>query len=467
MKSFLSLLLLGLVSLVQALSSTGNRLLVVLEESSDKSKYSSFFGDLESRGYSVTYDSPKSKSLSLFKHGNLAYDHLVLLPPKSKGFGPQLTPNILVDYVNNNGNVLLALTADQPIPAAVASLLLELDVTLPPERSALVVDHINYDTKSAADKHDVLLIPAPKNLKAGVKNYFGVDGILAVPRAVGQLLGNASPLLSPILRAPETAYSYNPKEEDALEDVFASGAQLSLVSAFQARNSARFTILGSAEMLQDTWFKAQVKAPRAPEITSTANKAFAEKLSAWTFQEIGVLKVGKVQHYLNEGKVKDSTNLSVSEFPEINPVMYRIKNDVHYSIELSEYDGDRLVPFVPSSEDSLQLEFSMLSPFHRVTLKPTSKTATSTIFSTTFTVPDQHGIFNFIVNYKRPFLSSVYEKRTVTVRHFAHDEWPRSFVISGAYPWIAGIGVTATGWLIFVAVWLYSKPDESKAKKTQ
>lgn len=47
MKSFLSLLLLGLISLVQALSSTGNRLLVVLEEASDKSKYSAFFGDLE------------------------------------------------------------------------------------------------------------------------------------------------------------------------------------------------------------------------------------------------------------------------------------------------------------------------------------------------------------------------------------------------------------------------------------
>jgi len=47
MKSFLSLLLLGLISLVQALSSTGSRLLVILEEASDKTKYSSFFGDLE------------------------------------------------------------------------------------------------------------------------------------------------------------------------------------------------------------------------------------------------------------------------------------------------------------------------------------------------------------------------------------------------------------------------------------
>jgi len=467
MKSLLSLLLLGLVGLVQALSSTGNRLLVVLEEASDKSKYSSFFGDLESRGYSVTYESPKSKSLSLFKHGNLAYDHLVLLPPKSKGFGPQLTPNTLVDYVNKNGNVLLALTAEQPIPAAVASLLLEFDVTLPPERSALVVDHINYDSKSAADKHDVLLIPAPKTIKSGVKNYFDVDGTLAVPRAVGQLLGNASPLLSPVLRAPETAYSYDPKGEESLEDVFASGSQLSLVSTFQARNSARFTVLGSAEMLQDAWFNAQVKAPRDSATTGTANKAFAERLSAWTFQEIGVLKVGKVQHYLNEGKVKESTNLTVSEFPEINPIMYRIKNDVHYSIELSEYNGDRWIPFLPASGDSVQLEFSMLSPFHRVTLNPVKPTTNSTIFEASFTVPDQHGVFNFIVNYKRPFLSNIYEKNTVTVRHFAHDEWPRSFVISGAYPWIAGIGVTATGWLIFVAVWLYSKPEESKAKKTQ
>lgn len=51
MKAFLSLLLLGLVSLVQALSSTGNRLLVVLEEAADKSKYSSFFGDLECKLY--------------------------------------------------------------------------------------------------------------------------------------------------------------------------------------------------------------------------------------------------------------------------------------------------------------------------------------------------------------------------------------------------------------------------------
>lgn len=109
----------------------------------------------------------------------------------------------------------------------------------------------------------------------------------------------------------------------------------------------------------------------------------------------------------------------------------------------------------------------MLSPFHRLTLEETSTTQSASIFTTSFKLPDQHGIFNFLVNYKRPFLTNVFEKRTVTVRHFAHDEWPRSFDISGAWPWVAGIGVTVSGWLVFVLLWLYSKPTEVSQKKTQ
>ena len=39
-------LLLGLLSLVSALSATGSKLLVILEEESEKSKYSQFWTDL-------------------------------------------------------------------------------------------------------------------------------------------------------------------------------------------------------------------------------------------------------------------------------------------------------------------------------------------------------------------------------------------------------------------------------------
>jgi oligosaccharyltransferase complex subunit beta len=416
------------------------------------------------RGFQLTYRSPKESSLSLFLHGEPAYSHLLILPTKAKGLGPALTPNLLAEFVNQGSNILLALSSEQAVPSAISSLLLELDISLSPDRNSIVVDHFNYDTKSASEKHDVLLLQSPKFAKKEVKNFFSVDGLIAIPHAVGQVLGNASPLLAPIVKAPATAYIYDTKEEsEGLEDPFATGSQISLVSAFQGRNSARFTVLGSAEALEDKWFDASVQLPGANKKSEkTNNKAFAQKLSAWTFKELGVLKVGTIQHYLNEGAQKGISSTSELATLDLNPSIYRIKNDAHYSIELSEWQMDHWAPFTPPAGDAVQLEFSMLSPFNRLNLKPTTQTSNSTIFTSEFQLPDQHGIFNFFVEYRRPFYSNVEEKRTVTVRHFAHDEWPRSFVISGAYPWISGIWVTVAGWIAFVALWLYSKPAQPK-----
>jgi oligosaccharyltransferase complex subunit beta len=242
------------------------------------------------------------------------------------GYGPALTPKILLDFTNAGGNTLLALSANSPTPAAISSLLLELEIHLSPDRTSVVVDHFNYDASSAAEKHDVLLVQRPKPLRPDVKNYFGGDGVLAVPRAVGQTLGNESPLLAPILTAPETAYSYNPKEEgESIEDPFATGGQLALISAMQARNSARFTILGSLEMLADQWFGAIAKGADG-KAKKTVNKEFAKQLSAWAFKETGVLKVGHIDHYEIAGSSKKGEN--TSQVGHLNPAIYRIKNDV-------------------------------------------------------------------------------------------------------------------------------------------
>ena len=108
----------------------------------------------------------------------------------------------------------------------------------------------------------------------------------------------------------------------------------------------------------------------------------------------------------------------------------------------------------------------MLSPFHRLRLLPQSTTEDSTIFGVTFTTPDQHGIFSFRVNYLRPFLTNIEEKHEVTVRHFAHDEYPRSWEITGGWVWIAGLWAVIGGFVAFVLVWLYSAPvPTTEAKK--
>lgn len=161
-------------------------------------------------------------------------------------------------------------------------------------------------------------------MRSDVKDYFGGDGVLAFPKVAGQALGHASPLVSPIVRAPATAYSYDTKDEDESSDPsFPSGSQISLVSAMQARNSARITVLGSVESLKDTWFGASVQDPSSNKKTKTANREFAKQLTAWAFKETGVLKVGRIQHYLNEDVVEENALSS-----ESNPKIYRIKNDV-------------------------------------------------------------------------------------------------------------------------------------------
>jgi oligosaccharyltransferase complex subunit beta len=246
------------------------------------------------------------------------------------GLGPNLTPNVLVDFMNAEGNVLVTLTSGTAVPNSLVSLLAELDIQLPVDRTGLVVDHFNYDASSAADMHDVLLLPPPSPVRPDVKDFFSAGAsqneLLAFPHGLGAALGS-SELLTPILRAPRTAYSYNPKEQaEVVDDLFAAGEQLSLVSAFQSRNSARFTLLGAAEMLQDKWFDAEVtKAGSSGKATKTYNREFAKRVSGWTFNEIGVLRVNWIEHHLDEPGMSN----------ESNPTIYRINNHVVSKLPLN------------------------------------------------------------------------------------------------------------------------------------
>ncbi|KAI9676043.1 MAG: oligosaccharyl transferase glycoprotein complex, beta subunit [Caeruleum heppii] len=489
MRSFLSLVVLVCVVAVQAISTTGNRLLVVLEETEGKGRFSKFWGDLEARGYQLSFESPKNEKLALIKHGERAYDHLILMPPKSKGLGPALTPAILLNFMKLNGNMLLTLSADQPTPSSITSLLLELSISLPADRNALVTDHFNYDVRSSAETHDVLLLPRPEALRSDVMNFFGAedgssDQVLALPHSVGHTLGSDSPLVAPILRAPSTAYSYNPKDSSASleEDTFATGSQISLVSAFQARNAARLVVLGSVDALADEWSDAKVQLPSGKKELKTANRAFARQVTEWAFMEVGVLRVDGIEHYLaSTATTANQTGIAVSS-TDLNPKIYRVKNEMTYNIALSLYSRTHWIPYTPPASDAIQLEISMLSPFHRLTLSPSSqptlhssssstsqntksKPTTSTLYTRTFPLPQQHGIFTLLTNYKRPFLTPVEEKRSVTVRHFAHDEWERSWRISGAWVGVIGVWGTVVGWVVFVGLWLFAEPVGRREKR--
>ena len=302
-----------------------------------------------------------------------------VLMSRHTGLGPALTPAILLNFLNSEGNIFLTLSSSTPTPSSISSLLLELDIQLPAERTSLVVDHFNYDTVSSTDKHDVLLLPRPGPLRPDVVPLFSgspdsPEKIIAFPRGVAQTLGPNSALLSPLLRAPETAYTYNPKEESEQDDdSFPTGTQLSLITALQARNNARFLVLGSVELLANEWFDAKVKLPTpGAKREKTANRDFAQTLSAWAFQELGVLKVGKIEHHLAQtpDAKSSASNLTASAIDK-NPKIYRVKNDVvRFPISVLNYPlnvSTRVTLRGPSGGHCVELLFF---PHHSLTLTP-------------------------------------------------------------------------------------------------
>ncbi len=82
--------------------------------------------------------------------------------------------------------------------------------------------------------------------------------------------------------------------------------------------------------------------------------------------------------------------------------MYRIKDDIIYSIKVEEYNEEK-GGWIPYATDDMQLEFIMLDPYERNFLKCSNTGRCSTVFTT----PDKHGIFKMRVMYRRLGLSTL------------------------------------------------------------
>ncbi|KAF3928301.1 hypothetical protein AA313_de0209175 [Arthrobotrys entomopaga] len=450
--------LVSLVSLSQSISLTGPRTLLVLEDDT-KDQFQTLISDLEARGFKTDIHSAKSESLNLFRHEERAYDNIIVFPTKLKGLGPNLQSSSFLKHASNGGNILVLLPSspEGTIPTSINELATQVDVFLPPKGFSAVS---HFDLADSTDsEHSTLVLDLPK-FPSNIKNYFNTGenpSAKLLFQGPGLAIGS-SPLVQPILTAPRFAYSYDTKEASANaddENVFAAGKQLVLVAGVQTRHNARITFVGGADIFAD---KSFTKIAKTKEMS--ANRAFAKDVTAWTFKETGALRVDMIEHF-GEEFGPDRKNGDI----------YRVKHDVSYAIALSEYSYDHFHRFTAPETDSVQLEFTMLDPYYRIPLRPTEDSShkNSTVYRTTFKTPDQHGQFTFIVNYKRPFLTNVHEKKAVTVRHFAHNEWTRSWGISGSWPWIAGIWVVVVGWFGFVALWLWSKPvvEGKTGKKKQ
>ncbi|KAJ1439658.1 Dolichyl-diphosphooligosaccharide--protein glycosyltransferase subunit WBP1 [Ochromonadaceae sp. CCMP2298] len=422
----------------------GKRTLVLLDDLEKAPIYSLFFDDLSARGHVLSYEQAESANLQLKSFGEYLYDNIVFFAPAVDKL-QSLTFEDVVSFSEDGGNIMIAVSRD--VSDSVRDMVEIFGISLD-KKGTEVIDH--FETVASMDaslQHTHILarnaIDSPTVLGA----YAGTGSSQPVLyHGVGQFVADSDSILAlPVLRGNPSTYSSTPNKAvgDSPES---AGAETLLVTAVQGRNNARVVVSGSLDMFSNAYFRAQ-----------GGNQLFCSELSKWTFGETGVLRFRDITHMRSDGvppdvilheKVRPDLPQSLYPDPELtrNSLVYRIKDEIVYSMVVEQFTGGAWEPF---SADDMQMEFVMLDPYVRKTL-----TANKGIFSATFIAPDSYGIFKFRVMYRRPGFSVLHAETQVSIRPFKHDEYER-FIFS-AYPYYSSALSATIAIFVFSVFFLYS-----------
>lgn len=364
---------------------------------------------LEFKGYA-------DEDLAILSNSEPVYDHLVLLPSTKKAITAKSTFNqkTLMEFIEKKGNVLVVDNIESALPDDVRSILNELGV-YPAPKNFRLVDHFESDG-------DAVKLTAANLVDNSVVKAFDSQLYHGTAASISN-----NHLIFPIVRATKNSITVDLVDEPITQErTWTFGNQGFLSVGFQALNNARVAWVGS------------------PSLVSS-------ELIKWVFQEKNVLKLQFVQHH----KSDDPANL--------NPSIYRIKDQAIYMVGVSQYANGEWAPYVAQEdEQKLQLAFKMLDPYQRLTLEPLGPTSSTPhgpedtfIYFANFTVPDHHGMFTFELNHQRDGYTYLLDKRVVTVRHLANDEFKRSWDITNSWMYVASATIVIAAWLLFVVNFLY------------
>ncbi|KAF3439033.1 hypothetical protein FNV43_RR17308 [Rhamnella rubrinervis] len=409
---------------------TDRRLLVLLDDFSIKSSHSIFFLSLQSRGFHLDFKLSDDPKLTLQRYGQYLYDGLILFSPISDSFGGSLNLGAVLDFVDSGGDLILA--ADASASDLVRNIATELGVDFDEDPSAMIIDHTSYAVSETEGDHS--LIASDDFIQSDV--ILGKTKIEApvLFKGIAHSLNPANSLVVKVLSASPSAYSFNPNSKLS-QPPSLTGSAVSLVSVVQARNNARILISGSIDMFSNRFFTSAVqKAGSTNKYKKSGNQQFVTELSKWVFHERGHLRAVNVRHH------------KIGENDE--PAIYRIKDDLVFSVEIYEWSGKSWEPYMAND---VQVEFYMMSPYVLKTLATDQKG----LYYTSFKVPDVYGVFQFKVDYHRLGYTSLSLSKQIPVRPFRHNEYER--FITTAFPYYGASFTTMAGFFIFSFIFLYNK----------
>ncbi|KAG5350418.1 hypothetical protein C0989_011139 [Termitomyces sp. Mn162] len=387
------------------------------------------------QGYELTFRAPKAEGPLVIEHDVPNFAHVILLASETKNFAKDITPQSFVQLLGKKTNLIIALSSKQ---TPMSSLAAEFSLTLPPPGTPLV----SYFPEREESPQ---VIPVSVQANSIVSSNINPVWFSGVPHSIGN-----NPMIVPILRAPEESFASETDggSPDSLVDAAErggeglwAGSRLSLVTGFQTLDNSRVTFVGGVNVFSDEFAQKEIS-----KGLPSGNAAFARDVVAWTFQETNVFRIESTTHH----------RVNATEPPE----QYTTNDRLVYNAYISKYDS-KTSTWVPYPEiRDLQLEFTMLDPHLRTALLPVSSNPGK--YSATFRVPDRHGVFKFVINYKRKGLTYLTSSMTVPVVPPRHDGYPR--FLSAAWPYYTGAISTSIAFFLFSALWLAGDSREKKAK---
>eukprot|EP00640_Fibrocapsa_japonica_P001078 CAMPEP_0113934304 /NCGR_PEP_ID=MMETSP1339-20121228/1637_1 /TAXON_ID=94617 /ORGANISM="Fibrocapsa japonica" /LENGTH=433 /DNA_ID=CAMNT_0000936047 /DNA_START=226 /DNA_END=1527 /DNA_ORIENTATION=+ /assembly_acc=CAM_ASM_000762 len=430
-----------------------------------QNSHSLFFSALEERGHELEFQlaGATEGQISLEIYGKRAWDNLVLFAPQWEEDEGVLDSTMIMDFLNQGGNVLA--TGGVGLGSGMRQFGADCGIDWD-EDGAQVIDHFHFsEGMGGSDPHTVIqsrsLGPALSSTSARthvVGEYTPPTHGPVLYRGIGHAVDESNILALQILTGNPTTYSAF-ADEAVGEYPQNAGKDTLLVTALQARNNARATFAGSLHMFSNKYFLSKL-----PSGEAAGNRVFCTELSKWAFSERGVLRASGITHHREDGtdpelllKPKERPDLPISLYPDPEitreSLVYRVKDNVTYTVNIEEYNGSEWVGYVA---DDIQLEFVMLDPYIRTDL--TCADQKTGLYSATFQVPDVYGVFKFRLQYRRPGLTTLGFSTQVSVRPFKHNEYER--FIDAAFPYYASAFSVMAGFFVFSFFFLYSDKKE-------
>jgi len=402
-----------------------------VDDLSIQQTHSTFLSSLSARGHDVTIRHVYNEENKLGSYGEWYYDNLVLFCPTAEDLG-EIKVSTIVSFVDAGKNVLLAV--NEHVTEPLRELANELGVDFDQEKT-MVIDHVNYDHSLDPEfggLHTVIFNRPVTHAPVILGGSDVARNILF--RGVGHAAQD-SPLVIRVLTGSSTAFSADPTKP--VQEIQSGGADTLLVSAIQTRGNARVVVSGSLDLFSDRFFFAEVN--DGHKKGKSGNQHFGIELSKWNFHERGLVRASQLKHH-RVGETQTPSN-------------YRIKDNIDFSVLLEEYDGD-VKQWVPFKQNDVQLEFVMLDPYIRKTLRHDGKGRYSLIFR----APDVYGVFKFRINYNRLGYSNLEVAEVVPVHPYRHNEYDRFIPV--AYPYYFASFSLMAGFFFFGLVFLSTKDEK-------